>query len=244
MNYQQIVEARFKELLALTKPYKELFPQKSKIRLELPIKDGTGRYIYDLKEMLANNISTFNLNRNDVVVPNAFSFFIQISHVVNGTKVSKLYPYAPKNDGVHPSVHAVGFTTDAIDNLYNGHLQWLVGTTEALAASPMEDYLRIPRQQGAFVLDSQDAAVQEGVESEWSIENALQLVYPKYIIAGTQDHKMTVNFDAAGLTFPLNDANYTAELVLYMDVFLIKNGTQLYNSTGEGPFKEASGAWS
>ena len=106
----------------------------------------------------------------------------------------------------------------------------------------MENFLKIPRQQGAFVLDSQDAAIAEGIEPEFTIEDALELLYTKYFIAGTQDHVMTVNFDAAGLTFALNDSNYTAKLVLYMDAFLIKNGTKLTDISGNGAFKAA--AWS
>lgn len=244
MELQSVIKARFNEIYQKVAGYKDLFPQKTKLRLELPIENGQGRYVFDLKEHVVNHVSTFGLNRNDVLVPNAVGILISIGHTVNGTYVEKLYSYAPKNDGVNPSVDPVGFTSNDIDNLYNGNVQWLVGTTQAWEAYPMEDFLKIPRQQGAFVLNNQDAAVQEGIRPEFHIEDCLTLLMPKYYIAGTQDHKITVNFDAAGLTFNLNDNNYTAKLVLYMDAFLIKNGTQLFNSSADGPFKEASGAWS
>lgn len=247
---QSVKKARFDQVWDIVRPYKAqgLFPQESKIRIELPLENGKGQYIFDLKEATVNNVTTQRLNRNDVFVPNSLGVMLAIRHIVNGTPVETLYPYAPFNDGTNPSVHAVGFQNDNIKNLYQGFLQWLVDSTVMLESYPMEKFLKIPRQQGAFVLDSNDAAVQEGIQSEFELDKSLELLMPKYYIAGTRDHKITLNFPAAGLTFPLADANgvttdYTAHIVLYMDGFLIKNGCQTFDGSGNGPFKEASGQW-
>ena len=240
MELQSVIKSRLNELIDKCAPYDGLFPQRSKIRLERVIEDGKGQYRFDLKQEIVNNLSTFGLKRDDVFVPSAIGFLISIGHTVNGTYVEKLYSFAPKNDGSNPSVHAAGFENDGIDNLYNGNVQWTVGSTVAWEAYAMENFLKIPRQQGAFVLASDDTAVNEGVEVEHHIEKMLELLYTKYYIAGTQDHVMTVNFDAAGLTFPVT-SGYTAKLVLYMDGFLIKNGTKMTDVSGNGPFKGA--AW-
>lgn len=246
MEIQSVIKNRLNELIDKCAPYEGLFPQRTKLRLEKELEAGKGQYRFDLKQELYNNLSTFGLKRDDVIVPSAVGIMIAIGHSVNGTWVEKLYPFAPFNDGTNPSVHPVGFANDGIRNLYNGNVQWTVGSTVAWEAYPMENFLKIPRQQGAFVLDSNDAAVQEGIEPEFSIEACLELLYTKYFIAGTQDHVMTVNFDAAGLTFPLADAggvttDYKARLVLYMDAFIIKNGTKMVDVSGNGPFKGA--AW-
>lgn len=248
-NFSQITHARLKELMALVANRPGVFVQRTKLRMELPIEPGVGQYIFDLKkESLGNGLTSFVLKRDDIVVPNAIGFLIAISHKVNGTEVEQLYSFAPKNDGSNPSVFPVGFQTDAIENLYNGFVQWTVGSVVAWENYPMEAFKKVFRQQGAFVLASDDSAVAECIQPEHDIEKMLQPILAKYYVAGTQDHQMTVNFPAAGLTFPLCDENgvttdYTAKLVLYMDCFKIKNGTKLIDVAINDQNPLAQAAW-
>lgn len=234
-DYEALIERRVKEVLGELRAHPGVFPQRAKLRIELPIEDGVGQYIFDLKSQLVNNLTTFGLKRDDIVMPLGLGFLISISHKVggaNGTEVSKLYSFAPKNDGVHPSVFPVGFVNDNIDNLYNGNVQWMVSTRAAWQAYPMENFKKVYRQYGAFVLDSNDQAVQECIPEEFNISEMIEPIPSKYYIAGTQEQTMTVSFPAANLTFALGknagDSNdYTAKLVLYMDVIKIQNGTKL-----------------
>lgn len=248
-DFNAMTQARLKELMSLVANKRGVFVQRTKLRMELPIQAGIGQYIFDLKkESLGNGLTTFALKRDDIVVPNAIGFLIAISHKVNGTEVEELYSFAPKNDGTNPSVFPVGFQTDAIENLYNGFLNWTVGSTVAWENYPMEAFKKVFRQQGAYVLNSSDVAVHEGIQPEHDIEKMLQPVLAKYYIAGTQDHQMTVNFPAAGLTFPLCDKNgvttdYTAKLVLYMDAFKIKNGTKIVNVNIDESNPLAQASW-
>ena len=250
MNFSEITQARLKELMALVRGNAGVFVQRTKLRMELPIEPGVGQYIFDLKkESLGNGLTSFVLKRDDIIVPNALGFLIAISHKVNGTEVEQLYSFAPKNDGSTPSVFPVGFQTDAIENLYNGHVQWTVGSTVAWENYPMEAFKKVFRQQGAFVLDSNDDAVSEHIQPEHEIEKMLQPILAKYFVAGTQDHQMIVNFPAAGLTFPLCDksgvtTDYTAKLVLYMDAFKIKNGTKIVDVKISDSNPLAQAAWS
>ena len=240
MNIFQIIKDRFDKVYAQLRGTK-IYPEESKIRVSLPIQDGKGQYIFDIKNAVVDGLVEQHLDRNDVFVPNMWGVFIEL--VEKATGVRKLYSYAPHNDGVDPSVCPVGFTSKDIESLYSGFLAWNVDNTVMLSAYPMEKFLKIPRQQGAFVLDSNDAAVQEGIQPEWRLDKALELIMPRYTIAGTRDHKISVNFPAAGLTFPLNDANYTANLVLYMDGFLVKGGCEYKGGTGANPFGDAVGQW-
>lgn len=212
----------------------EIYPEEAKLRYSLPIEDGKGQYIFKLcRNSAANNLTTFALTENDVFIPSAIGVLIGIT----GTDgVQHLYPFAPKNDGVHPSVYAAGFKSESIEALYNGHLTWKSGTNIILNQYPMEKFKKVPRQQGAFVLDSQDAAVQEGIQTEWSIDKCLELLMARYTIAGNMDHFVHVNFDAATKTFPVT-TDYTAELVLYLDGFLVKGGAQTIN--GKRAFGDA-----
>lgn len=244
MNYDSIIESRLQALLAELRNKKGVFPQRTKLRIEKVLQNGIGQYNFDLKEAIANHLTTFELKRDDIIIPNAISFLIAISHKVNGTEVEQLYSFAPKNDGVNPSVFPVGFVKDDIEALYNGYVQWTVGSTVAWENFPMEVFKKVFRQEGAFVLDSNDQPVQEGIQPEFDIEKMLHLLYAKYYVAGTQDHQMSVNFPAAGLDFSLNDSNYTAKLVLYIDCWKIKNGTKILNVNIDENDPLAAAAWS
>ena len=241
LDIQSIIKDRFDKVFMQLKGSK-IYPEESKLRVSLPIVAGKGQYIFDIKNAVVDGVVEQHLDRNDVFVPNKWGVLIGIKEKATG--VEQLFSYAPKNDGVNPSVAPVGFTTNAIESLYNGFLAWNLDNQVMLSTYPMEKFHKVPRQQGAFVLDSNDAAVSEGIQSEWSLDKALELIMPRYTIAGTRDHKITVTFPAAGLSFPLNDAaNYEAELVLYMDGFLVKGGCEYKGGNGTNPFGEAVGQW-
>lgn len=234
-NYSIMTQARLKELAPLLTNQRGVFWQRSKIRLELPILPGVGRYTFDLKkESFGNGITTFPMKRDDVVVFNGIGVLLSLSHKVNGTEVEELYSFAPKNDDATPSVYPVGFKNGNIESLYNGFLEWTVGSVVAWDNYAMESFKKVFRQQGAFVLSSEDEPVQEGIQPEHDIYDMLQPVLAKYFVSGMQDHQMTVNFPAAGLDFDLNDETYTAKLVLYIDCFKAKNGTKLLNVVVNG----------
>ena len=240
MNIFQIIKDRFDKVYAQLRGT-NIYPEESKIRVSLPIQDGKGQYIFDIKNAIVDGLVEQHLDRNDVFVPNQWAVLIEL--VEKATGVKKLFSFAPKNNGNDPSVCPVGFTGDDIESLYSGFLSWNVDNTVMLSAYPMEKFRKVPRQQGAFVLASDDSAVHEGIMPEWSLDKALELIIPRYTIAGTRDHKISVNFPAAGLTFPLNDSDYEANLVLYMDGFLIKGGCEYKGGNGTNPFGQAVGQW-
>lgn len=240
--YQQIKKQRLDKVMDMVSASPKagnLHVEEGKIRIEKAIKNGQSQYIFDLKTTDVDGVVTHSLDRNDVFVPCAWGFLLGIKN--KSTRVEKLYTFAPKNDGVNPSVFAQGFTSESIDAIYAGFVQWMLDQTAMLSRYPMEKFYKVPETQGAFILNSEDEPVQEGVQLERNLDKDLELIYPRYIIAGTRDHKISVNFDAAGLTFALNDPdNYEANLVLFMDGYLIKGGCQ----DGEkSPFGEAVGNW-
>lgn len=216
-----------------------LWPSQSKLRLALPIKDGKGQYIFNLKEG-GDGVSTFALDRNDVFIPTMFGMLIELVKTATGEKT--LYSFIPRNDGVNPSVFEAGFVDGQMNKIYSGHVQWLLDNQVMMPAFPMEKFHYVPETQGAFVLNSSDEAVQEGIQLERNLDDMLTLLYPKYVIAGTRDHKISVNFDAAGNTFDVTEG-YTANLVLYMDGFLVKGGSEYKGGGASNPFGNAVGQW-
>lgn len=216
-----------------------LWPSQSKIRLSLPIKDGKGQYIFNLKEG-GDGVSTFALDRNDVFIPTLLGVLVELVNDATGEKT--LYSFVPQNDGTNPSVFPAGFVDGQLNKMYAGHIQWLLDNQVMMPAFPMENFHYVPETQGAFVLNSSDEAVQEGIQVERDIYDMLTLLYPKYTIAGTRDHKISVNFDAAGNTFAVTEG-YTANLVLYMDGFLVKGGSEYQGGSASNPFGKAVGQW-
>lgn len=227
--YSDIKKKRFDQvwdLIASKGLSKYIYPEEAKMRYSLPIENGKGQYIFPLcRNGKANNLTTFAITENDVFVPSAIGVMIGIT---GADGVQHLFPYAPKAPNGVPSVYAAGFESDTIEALYNGHLQWKQGTNIVLNQYPMEKFKKVPRQQGAFVLDSNDAAVQEGIQPEWTIDKCLELLMARYAIAGNRDNFVTINFDAATKNFPVT-TGYTAELVLFLDGFLVKGGAQTYD---------------
>lgn len=216
-----------------------IHPEESKLRYSLPIVNGKGQYIFNLKTTEgADGIVNHSLDRNDVFIPNRWGVMLAIKN--NTTRVEKLYTFAPIADGTHPSIHEAGFTTDAIENLFAGYLSWNVDNTVYLSSYPMEKFHKVPETQGAFILDSSDDVVREGIQVQRRLDKDLELIYPRFVIAGTHDHKIVVNFDASSLQFPVTEG-YTAELVLMLDGFLVKGGCE--NTNGKNAFGEAVGQW-
>ena len=226
--YSEIRKKRFDQvwdLIASKGLLKHIYPEEAKIRLSLPLENGKGQYIFPIcRNGKSDNLVTFGITENDVFVPSGISVMIGLT---GADGVQHLFPYAPKAPQGAASVNAYGFESETIEALYNGHLTWKQGTNIVLNQFPMERFKKVPRQQGAFVLDSNDDAVSEQIQPEWSVEKFLEILMARYAIAGNRDNYVTINFDAATKTFPVT-TGYTAELVLYMDGFLVKGGAQTY----------------
>lgn len=220
----------------------KVFPEWSKLRMRQKLTDGTSQYVFNIKdEKYADGITTFVLNRNDVMIPSLWG----VRLVLLNKQTGALHPYtfAPKNNGTDPSAYEVGFTTDAIEALYAGNVQWILDNNVALSAYPMEMFKRVPETQPFFVLNSQDAVVRESVQVETDINADLELLYTKYQICGTRDHKISVFFDAANKQFSLNDPeHYEAYIELIMLGHLVKGGCET-PTQGTNPFGKAVGQW-
>lgn len=245
MYSPEIYKSRFDKIVALCERSKaSIHPEEAKIRLEQAIAPGKGQYIFSLVDAKGvDNLVTFDLKRNDVFVPFAWCFKLGLKHKTTG--VERLYTFAPKNDGVNPSAYPVGFANDQIDALFAGHIQWMLDTTALYSRYPMEKFLKVPETQPCFILKSDDTPVQQSIELERQFDKDLELLMPKLILAGTRDHKITVNFDTAGQTSQnvlagTNASDYEAHIVLMMDGVLVKNGCENGN---DSVFGDAIGNW-
>lgn len=201
-------------------------PEPSKIRIEVPLKDGVGQYKFDVKKVI-NNDREQGLDRNDVFVPNFFSVMFGFQSAEHPETMS-LYPFAPRVGA--NLVAQEGFTNDNANSLYNGKLTLQIDNQMILNAYPTENFKKVPEEQGCVIFDG-ESLVNMGIQPEFTIQDACELLIPRILIAGTRDIKFTLSFDAAGLTFPATTGGADGEtltpvLVFYMDGFLMKNGCE------------------
>ena len=244
-DFFEIVKARYDALFMQLKNagvIERMHPEDGKIRLEQDILNGKTQYTFDLKQ--ENNqidgVKEIALQRNDVFIPNSLGVFLAIVNTTTG--VETLYPYVPVNDGTNPSVHPAGFLTDAAKAFFDGVLTWTFGNNVMISGMPMEEMLHVPEVQGAFVLDSSDAAVSEGIQSEFDVMKYSKLLIPKYTIAGTRDHKIQIQLPsyAANLQFPVT-SGYKAKLVLLMTGNKVVGGCEYFE--GKNWAGDAVGKW-
>lgn len=216
----------------------QVHPEESKIRIELQLKNGQSQYVFNIKDAVTGPREV-SLDRNDVFIPNTWSVLLGLRDNTH-PQIEKLFSFVPVNDTTNPSVFPVAFQDDSAEAIYAGFMQWIVDNAVMISSYPTERFKHIPETQGAFVLDTNDAAVQEGIQPQWDLDKIMPLLIERITIAGTRDHKITLNFDASGLTFPCT-SGYTPYLVLLMDGFLVKGGCQYIDNIN--PWKEAVGQW-
>lgn len=224
MNTSDLLRQRF---VALQNEFGSIVtPEPSKIRIEVPLKEGVGQYRFDIKKIV-DNLREQSLDRNDVFVPNYIGIMFGFQNPDKPQTMS-LYPYAPVvGDGL---VAQEGFVTKDANALYNGQLTLQIDNTMILNSYPTENFKKVPEEQGCVIYDGTELT-NMGIQPEFTIKDACELVIPRILIAGTRDIKFMVNFDGAGLQF---DATYgtgedgvlTPVLVFYMDGFLLKNGCE------------------
>ena len=232
---------QYVESIVSTKSQNNCHAEVSKLRVEEVLLSGVGRYEFDIKKEGIRNQYEQTLNRNDVFIPTRIALYVALQ---SNNKPSKeiLYAYIPVASTKEvPTIHPVGFTSDDANAFYNGKLTWQIQNGVLFSGYPTERFKHIPQTQGFFALNAADVAVNLGVQSEFSIDLCSEVAIPRIYIAGTMDHKIAVNFDAAGLDFSCTEG-YTPKLVFYMDGFLVKGGTQYFN--GENPFgADVVGSW-
>lgn len=217
-------------------------PEPSKIRIEVQLKNGVGQYEFNIKKVIENDREQ-GLDRNDVFVPNFMSVLFGFQNP-DSPQTMSLYPFAPQVG--ENLVAQEGFTTDAANALYNGKLTLQIDSKMILNAYPTENFKKVPEVQGCVIYDG-ESLVNMGIQPEFSIQDACELVIPRILIAGTRDIKFRLSFNAAGLEFPAAQGGADGEvltpvLVFYMDGFLMKNGCEKGIGVGE-KISQVVGAW-
>lgn len=166
----EFARKRFDKVKSYYAP-KGLAPQLSQLRIETDIVDGQGSYEFDLKK---ENLSVVEngLKRNDLFVCLGIGVFLRIANPQKpGTAPLMTHTIVGTADG------SEGFKTADIEALYNGSLYISTGTTVNIQDMPTMLFKSVKE-----------------VEDEFNFEDDIKMMAEEIIFAGTQDHRVKVNF--------------------------------------------------
>lgn len=221
---------RFEYINNLVSSYSggKCYAEVSKIRIEETLIDGVGQYRFDIKKSDIKNNREVSLNRNDVFVPTCITVYVAVQDD-DKPACEELFAYIPiAGEG---SIHPVGFLNGDANAIYNGKLQWQIQNGVLFSSYPTERFKYVPQTQGSANKE----------QSEFSTKETTDVAIPRIYVAGTMDHRITLNFDAQGLTFGCTEG-HTPKLVFYMEGFLVVGGTEYYD--GKNAFGQpVVGSW-
>lgn len=212
-----------------------IVPQESVIRVAVPLENGKGNYEFNILEQIRRFQNDKTLNRNDLFIPYNMGILLGFEETeANGTPKGKapLYSFAPKA-GVQ---HEVGFMTDDIEALYNGMLTISMGQTQVNKAFPTLNFKHVPETQPIGIYNG-EAFINSGIQPEFDLNRALYDLIPNYLFAGTEDIKVSLQFNATGSNFAValgsdpteEDTTHTPFLYFYMTGVLVTNGAEIPN---------------
>lgn len=236
-------------------------PQKSFLRIEENLINGSGVYQFNLRKENLSPVER-NLRRNDLFIVCQMGVYLRIE---DNNKAGVLPPlfYAkqgladitPADTSTHvgliQSLTETGFATSDIDALYNGSLFVQTGTTVNFEAMPCALF----KKESAGIV-GKNANYAKAVNNGFNLEDQLFSMSEELILAGTQDHKLQVSFPHfAGANYQaLQDGHETSDTdhtfvansdyqskIGFMAVgYLIPGGTDdMYRQDPMNPYRKA-----
>lgn len=236
-------------------------PQKSFLRIEENLINGSGVYQFNLRK---ENLSAVerNLRRNDLFIVCQMGVYLRIE---DNNKAGVLPPlfYAkqgratitPADTSTHvgriQALTDYGFATSDIEALWNGSLFVQTGSIVNFEAMPCSLF----KKESAGIVGT-EANYDKAVNNGFDLENSLLSMSEELILAGTQDHKLQVsfpNFSGANYqalqdghdtsdtdtTFIAN-SDYQSKIGFMAIGYLIPGGTDdRFRNNDANPYKDA-----
>lgn len=208
-------------------------PQLSLLRIEEDLINGRGQYQFDLKKKIAPTSCEIGLKRNDLFITCSIGLATRIE---DEDKPNIYVPnFSPQladttTSGSAVTVNVPGFQTDDIMALYNGSMY--IGTGNIVNFEDLPTALFLKQQSDDTTIIPTGKAIRNKV---FNFENDLRTMAEEIVFAGTQDHKIVVNFPTyAGADYSAAQAkdangdvisNYKTKIVLLVLGYRIVNGT-------------------
>lgn len=245
----EFTRKRFEEILSFYGK-QGLAPEFSQIRIENTLVDGQGVYRFDLKKENVG-VTEQNIKRNDLFVVTHVGIFLRVD-LTTKPGVAPLLTY-PLLENTTAGI--VGFKTKDINGLYAGKLYIATGSTVNVEDMPLSIFNRVPSAQPEIIpyvasaADSNEAAgtaktitntlgyKNNGVDPEFSADDAMFPLAERLAFAGTQDHKVEVSFPTfASADYASATANTSTKLVFIAYGYKVPGGTDPKFRVAENPF--------
>lgn len=225
----EFLKSRFKKVFDFY-GHKGIAPMRSQIRIETPLVDGQGTYLFDLKKEILSATEK-NLKRNDLFVVNSIGFYLMIEDSAKpGASILMTYPIQEVTTGTgDAAVTSLGFTTNDINAFYNGLLSIVTGTTVNVEDLPLLWFKQIPQTQQ---LSSELAQVY--------YQDSQFVMGEEIVFAGTQDHKIQVSFPTfATADYGTSLATGTTKIAMVLDGYKVPGGTLETYKVSQNPYSAA-----
>lgn len=217
---------------------KGLSPQLSLLRIEEDLVDGQGLYEFNIRKENLSPVER-NLKRNDLFVTIAMGIATRIENPskpnISVPNFSPIMGQVYDNSGTK-TILSEGFETSDIMALYNGSLRITTGTTVNFEDMPTALFLQQQSDDITKTSTSNAAFKANEIRSKiFDFESQLKTMSEEMTFAGTQDHKISVNFPTfAGAKYGAVQAgtsaspttNYKTKIIFLALGFRVLGGTE------------------
>lgn len=202
--------------------------QTAQLRVEVPTVKGKGVYDFDIKKEV-KRISEKMLKRNDLFVVRAIGLALMVEDSAMPGH-SPLYSY-PVIKGAAALAGGLKGLATATGNhafaMYNGGISLKTGQQVNYSAFPTSEFLTIPEVQASA--NNLPQFNQADILIELPEEIAL---------AGTQDHRIQLEFPANANTDLSAEAGAASYIVLVFEGWLYEGATNDKYKTGDNPYRD------
>lgn len=201
--------------------------QTAQLRIEVPTVKGKGVYDFDIKKEV-KRISEKILKRNDLFIVRAIGLALMVEDPAM-TGHAPLYSYpviagaTPLAGGLKGLATATGHHAFA---MYNGAISLKTGQQVNYSAFPTSEFLNIPEVQAS-----------DTVLPQFNLADLLVELPEEIALAGTQDHRIQLEFPAKAETDLSAEDGAESFIVLIFEGWLYEGATNDKYKTGDNPYR-------
>jgi len=214
---------------------KDIAPQRTLLRVELPFTASNGTYKFDLKKDPSLARATENLlKRGDLFVANSIGLALMAElDAAKGTAPLVSYPIQASTalpTGLKGFTNTNGFA------VYNGFLTMKTGQVVNIAKFPTAPFLHIPETQpGLYATGATFVATGAGIMPRFNLDDVLLPLPEELVFSGNKDQPIRLEFPACTVAA---EASCTAYAVLLVDGWLYENGNSEDCHSADNPYTD------
>jgi len=209
--------------------------QTAQLRIEVPFAAGKGAYDFDLKKEV-KRLTEKTLKRNDLFVARALGFGLMVETTAKpGHAPLMSYPLL-QSAALPAGIN--GFANTDAYAVYNGVLTMKTGQVVNYSGFPMSAFLNVPETQPVAIVNNEDELDTAGILPQFTMDQILFELPEEIVLAGTQDHRIQVEFPANTSTDIKGGEGTSSYLVLVIEGWLYEGGTnEEFKRNSQNPYR-------